>query len=68
MCCIYVRDFSDRADVCRVLVALQSMLQSLGQKVTCGFKPDVYTCLGIETGNQWHLPPTIYKPQVTEFE
>ena len=25
-----------------------------------GFKPDVFTRLGIYSGNEWRLPPTIF--------
>jgi hypothetical protein len=56
LCCIYVSDFADRADVRKVLLALQQ----LGMEVKCGFKPDVFTMLGINSGNEWRLKPTIY--------
>jgi len=57
ICCVYVSDFSNRAEVRRVLIALQQ----LGLKTKmCGFKPDVYTMLGIDSGNEWRLKPTIY--------
>ena len=39
VCCVYVEDFAERAEVRRVLYALQSM----GMDIMCGFKPDVYT-------------------------
>lgn len=57
LCCIYVPDFSNRAVVRRVLIALQQL--GLKTKI-CGFKPDVYTMLGIDSGNDWRLKPTIY--------
>ena len=57
VCCVYVPDFADRAEVQRVLRALQR----LGMDVTSGFKPDVYTELNIMRDNQWRLEPTMYK-------
>jgi hypothetical protein len=57
VCCIYVSDFSNRAEVRRVLIALQNL--GLETKI-CGFKPDVYTMLGINSNNKWRLEPTIY--------
>ena len=57
LCCIYVSDFSNRAEVRRVLIALQQL--GLETKI-CGFKPDVYTMLGINSKNKWRLEPTIY--------
>jgi len=57
VCCVYVHDFADRAEVQRVLRALQL----LGMDVTSGFKPDVYTELNIMRDNQWRLEPTMYK-------
>ena len=56
LCCIYVSDFADRAEVRRVLIALRQ----LGMEIKCGFKPDVFTMLGINSGNEWRLKPTIY--------
>ena len=56
LCCIYVSDFADRAEVRRVLLALRQ----LGMEIKCGFKPDVFTMLGINSGNEWRLKPTIY--------
>ena len=57
VCCVYVHDFAERAEVRRVLWALRRM----GMDVTSGFKPDVYTELNIMSDNQWRLEPTIYK-------
>jgi hypothetical protein len=56
LCCIYVGDFSSRPEVQRVLLELEAM----GLKVNCGFKPGVFTELGIGSKNDWRLPPTIY--------
>ena len=63
LCCIYTSDFSDRAEVKRVLLALDAMGLPGGQ-IRCGYKPDVFTSLGIKAGNQWSLPTTIYAPSV----
>jgi hypothetical protein len=56
LCCIYVGDFSSRPEVQRVLLELEAM----GLKIKCGFKPDIFTELGIGSENDWKLPPTIY--------
>ncbi|KAL3794825.1 hypothetical protein ACHAW5_004347 [Stephanodiscus triporus] len=56
LCCIYVSDFADRAEVRRVLLVLRQM----GMEIKCGFKPDVFTMLGINSGNEWRLKPVIY--------
>jgi hypothetical protein len=56
LCCIYVGDFSSRPEVQRVLLELEAM----GLKIECGFKPDIFTELGIGSKNDWRLPPTIY--------
>ena len=57
LCCIYCKDFKDKTDLKRVLVALLG----LGFPVTAGFKPDVFTHLGIDKFNMWRQSPTIYK-------
>ena len=57
VCCIYVKDFSARTEVQRVLKALQA----LGMQITAGFKPDVFTELNIMSKNKWRIEPTIYK-------
>ena len=55
----YVRDFGNRAELKRVLVAFRELIKKHSLKVT-GFKPDVFTHLGINGGNAWRLPPTVY--------
>ena len=57
--CVYVRDFGNRAELKRVLVAFQELMKKHSLQVT-GFKPDVFTHLGINGGNVWRLPPTVY--------
>jgi len=56
LCCIYTKNLDDKQDVQRVLVALQGM----GFAVKSGYKPDVFTHLGIYAKNEWRLPPTLY--------
>ena len=57
LCCIYVYDFADRAEVRRVLLALHE----LGMNIRSGFKPDIFTALNINGGNEWRLEPTIFR-------
>ena len=59
VCCVYVADFANRPEVRRVLLALLA-LEIRVEAQLCGFKPDAYTGLGINSGNQWKLDPTIY--------
>jgi len=56
VCCIYTSNFADKADVQRVLFALENM----GFGIKCGYKPDFYTYLDIYANNQWRLSPTLY--------
>ena len=60
LCCVYTDNFDDKKEVHRLLVALNRVIEPMDIKVVCGFKPDVFTRLGIESGNEWRLPPTIY--------
>ena len=46
-CGAYVHDFGNRAELKRVLVAFQELMKKHDVKVTAGFKPDVFTHLGI---------------------
>ena len=57
--CIYVKDFSDKKEVKRVL---QGVI-ALDFFVAHGFKPDIFTNLDIYSGNKWRLEPAIYKPK-----
>ena len=54
--CIYVKDFSNKIEVKRVLQGIIA----LDFFVKCGFKPDIFTTLEINGGNKWRLEPTIY--------
>lgn len=57
LCCVYVSDFANRNEVKRVLTVLKDELNI----TPTGFKPEVYTELGIGGGNKWGLEPTLYK-------
>ena len=46
-------------EVRRVLLKLRELMPN----GVSGFKPDVFTALGIGTGNAWRLKPTIYSVQ-----
>lgn len=51
-CGAYVHDFRDRAELKRVLLAFRKLMQKHGVEVKAGFKPDVFTHLGITKGKQ----------------
>ncbi|KAJ3065958.1 hypothetical protein HDU98_010700, partial [Podochytrium sp. JEL0797] len=36
-------------------------LKEMGVVVTSGFKPYVFTALGIDGKNEWRIPPTIHR-------
>ncbi|KAF8067000.1 translation initiation factor eIF 4e-like domain-containing protein [Lyophyllum atratum] len=54
--CVYVEDYSDGAEVGRV----RDALRRAGVRWRIGFKPDVYTHLGIYKGNEWRIRPSRY--------
>eukprot|EP00762_Andalucia_godoyi_P004911 ANDGO_01477.mRNA.1 UPF0696 protein C11orf68 homolog OS=Danio rerio GN=P5436 PE=2 SV=1 len=54
--CVYTSDYMDRAGVFR----LRDILRRLGFTAGLGFKPDVYTHLGIYRGNPWNIRPVRY--------
>lgn len=58
--CVYTRDFTDVADVRRVLLALDAMglVPRHGQ---INYKCDAYTYLGIYRDNEFQLPASIYR-------
>ena len=71
--CVFVPDFMDRVDVGRVLWKLLTLPGSPCQNVceprfyiAPGFKPDVYTDLGIYAKNQWGIPPYIHEDLMRE--
>jgi len=75
VCCVYVENFTDRKELRRVCVEIRAVLgfdegegEGEGEKVekveecwNVGFKPDVFTRLGIESNNVWGLPATTHK-------
>ena len=65
LCCVYVRDFDHRAELKRVLLKLQELMAKHGVKVTAGFKPDVYTHLGVYNIKRG-LSPTLYSVKEVE--
>jgi hypothetical protein len=56
--CVYVKDSTDRHEVQRVLLTLRNDLGIM--EGMSGFKPDVFTHLGIYRNNEWRLTPTLY--------
>ncbi|KAG6901010.1 hypothetical protein C0995_002529 [Termitomyces sp. Mi166 len=54
--CVYVEDYSDAAEVGRVREALRRV----GVRWKIGFKPDIYTHLGIYKTNEWKIRPSRY--------
>ncbi|KAH6890956.1 hypothetical protein B0T10DRAFT_595013 [Thelonectria olida] len=58
--CVYTTDFTDRADVGRVLQKLRELrlVEARGRYIY--YKPDVFTYLGISSGNLWGLKASIY--------
>ena len=56
-CSVYVKDCSKRCEVKRVLLALQ---KDLGLIIEGGFKPQIFTDLGIDKANKWLLGPSLY--------
>jgi hypothetical protein len=55
--CIYCSNFTDKRTIKRVLLYLKNCLDI---HVKTGFKPDIFTALGINSGNVWRLNPVIY--------
>ncbi|KAF4774702.1 hypothetical protein HER10_EVM0002567 [Colletotrichum scovillei] len=58
--CVYTADFSDMADVTRVLRRLRELklVEAMGRPIY--YKPDAFTYLGIASGNHWGLKASIY--------
>ncbi|KAG6877625.1 hypothetical protein C0993_005537 [Termitomyces sp. T159_Od127] len=54
--CVYVEDYSDEAEVGRV----RESLRRVGVRWKIGFKPDIYTHLGIYKANEWKIRPSRY--------
>ncbi|KAK2612126.1 hypothetical protein QQS21_001856 [Conoideocrella luteorostrata] len=58
--CIYTADFKDKADVSRVLQRIRELRLADYYQRPIYYKPDVYTYLGIASGNPWGLRASIY--------
>ncbi|KAI0012389.1 DUF1917-domain-containing protein [Xylariaceae sp. FL0662B] len=58
--CVYTADFSDIKDVKRVAQRLKQLglVQARGKPLY--YKPDVYTYLGLSSGNPWEIRASIY--------
>ncbi|KAF9873606.1 hypothetical protein CkaCkLH20_09065 [Colletotrichum karsti] len=57
---VYTADFSDMADVTRVLRRLRELkvVESTGRPIY--YKPDAFTYIGIAHGNHWDIKASIY--------
>ncbi|KAL9602974.1 MAG: hypothetical protein Q9219_001499 [cf. Caloplaca sp. 3 TL-2023] len=63
--CIYTKDFSDVDDVKRVLermveLGLVKKKGPVGEETSIYYKTDAFTELGITSGNEWGLKPSLY--------
>eukprot|EP01052_Picozoa_sp_SAG31_P019708 SAG31_NODE_1449_length_8308_cov_2.319893_4_plen_518_part_00 len=56
--CVYVAACHDHGAVTRVACALTVGLRL---ELRAGFKPDIFTALGIYNNNKWGIPPTIFQ-------
>ncbi|KXH65626.1 hypothetical protein CSAL01_11123 [Colletotrichum salicis] len=58
--CVYTADFSNMADVTRILRRLRELklVEAMGRPIY--YKPDAFTYLGIAHGNHWGLKASIY--------
>ncbi|KAH7015126.1 hypothetical protein EDB80DRAFT_327007 [Ilyonectria destructans] len=58
--CVYTSDFKDKADVARVLQKLRELklVEARGRPIY--YKPDIFTYLGVASGNPWGLKASIY--------
>lgn len=65
--CVYVSNYLDLEDVDELRRLLR---EEGGVRWKIGFKPDVYTYLGIYAGNPWGIRPSRYhdvdKPQLED--
>lgn len=60
--CVYTKDFSELADVKRVLDSLHD-LNIVSKGVTIYYKCDAYTHLEIMSGNKYKLQPSLYSSE-----
>ncbi|KAL8711087.1 MAG: hypothetical protein Q9220_004468 [cf. Caloplaca sp. 1 TL-2023] len=63
--CVYTKDFSDLDDVKRVLgklveLGLAKKKSLVGEEKMIWYKADAFTELGITSGNDWGLKPSLY--------
>ncbi|KAL8720105.1 MAG: hypothetical protein Q9225_002981 [Loekoesia sp. 1 TL-2023] len=63
--CVYTKDFSDMEDVKRVLermveLGLVKKKGAMGEERGIYYKADVFTELGINSGNEWGLKASLY--------
>lgn len=58
--CIYTSDFSDKADVGRVLQRMRELRIADSSRRNIYYKPDIFTYVGIATGNPWELAASLY--------
>ncbi|KAI9658109.1 MAG: hypothetical protein M1829_006834 [Trizodia sp. TS-e1964] len=58
--CVYTRNFADEKDVRRVLNRLAELKVLPRKNRSIYYKPDVYTHLGISSGNEFGFKPQIY--------
>ncbi|KAH7325106.1 hypothetical protein B0I35DRAFT_175549 [Stachybotrys elegans] len=57
--CVYTADFSDKADVARVVKKLRE-LGVVDRHRAIYYKPDAFTYIGISQGNPWGVRASIY--------
>ncbi|KAK4185280.1 hypothetical protein QBC35DRAFT_19885 [Podospora australis] len=58
--CVYTRDFRDKSDVARVLKRLMELELVRPGKEQIYYKCDAWTYMGINHGNEWGIPASIY--------
>jgi len=58
--CIYTEDFSNIEDVKRVVAKLKDLgcITTRGRAIY--YKPDMYTRLNINSGNEWNIKASLY--------
>jgi hypothetical protein len=66
--CVYVDDFDDAERVEQLGNLVIETLKTIYPKGTISFKPDVYTNLRINAGNEWKIPPTLQTKSWPEKE
>ncbi|SPO01339.1 uncharacterized protein DNG_04015 [Cephalotrichum gorgonifer] len=58
--CVYTKDFADRRDVGRVIRRLRELRLVEARGKTLYYKPDIFTYIGLDSGNPWGLRSSIY--------